>query len=89
MTVIVSRVGDLEHRQVGADDGVEQPLLAERVGAEALDVGHVASGGRSPGRPARAHAVADGDEVERPVEVALGRRRSAKSEAAIAGTKRS
>ena len=34
-------LGDLEHRHVRADDGVEQPLLAERVGAESLDVGHV------------------------------------------------
>ena len=33
--------GDLQHRQVGADHRVEQPLLAERVGPEALDVGHV------------------------------------------------
>ena len=33
--------GPREHRQVGADDRVEQPLLPERVGAEALDVGHV------------------------------------------------
>jgi len=31
----------LEHRQVGAHDRVEEPLLAERVGPEALDVGHV------------------------------------------------
>ena len=30
-----------EQRQVGADHRVEQPLLAERVGPEALDVGHV------------------------------------------------
>ena len=34
-------LGDLEHRQVGAHDRVEQPLLAERVGPEPLDVGHV------------------------------------------------
>jgi hypothetical protein len=33
--------GDLEQRQVGAHRGVEQPLLAERVCAEPLDVGHV------------------------------------------------
>ena len=69
-------LGDLADRQVGADHGVEQPLLAERIGAEALDVGHVASGGRSPGRPRRPRAVGsrvtDRDEVERPVEVALG-----------------
>ena len=34
-------VGDLEHRQVRAKDGVEEPLLAERVRAEPLDVRHV------------------------------------------------
>jgi hypothetical protein len=31
----------LEHRQVGARVGVEQPLLSERIRPEALDVGHV------------------------------------------------
>ena len=35
-------LGDVEHRHVGADHRVEQPLLAERIGPEALDVGHVA-----------------------------------------------
>ena len=35
-------LGDFEDRQVGAGEGVEQPLLAERVGPEPLDVGHVA-----------------------------------------------
>ena len=34
-------VGELEDRQVGAGDGVEEPFLAERIGAETLDVGHV------------------------------------------------
>ena len=34
-------LGDVQHRQVRAREGVEQPLLAERVGAEPLDVGHV------------------------------------------------
>ena len=32
---------DLEHRQVGARVGIEQPFLPERVGPEPLDVGHV------------------------------------------------
>ena len=55
-----------------ADEGVEEPLLAERVGAEALDVGHVASGGRSRCRRRAARPVpsplsaADGDEVAAP-----------------------
>ena len=31
----------VQQRQVGADDRVQQPLLAERPGAEALDIGHV------------------------------------------------
>ncbi len=35
-------LGGLEHRQVRASHGVEQPLLAEGIGAEPLDVGHVA-----------------------------------------------
>ena len=67
-------MGDLEHRQVGADHRVEKPLLAERVGAEALDVGHVAvkddrqvAGGLP--RPAPASGTADGEEIERRVEV--------------------
>ena len=34
-------LGDVQHRQVRAGEGVEQPLLAERIGAEPLDVGHV------------------------------------------------
>ncbi len=33
--------GVLKHRQVGARDRVEQPLLAERVGSESLHVRHV------------------------------------------------
>ena len=35
-------VGDRADRHVGADHRVEQPLLAERIGAVALHVGHVA-----------------------------------------------
>ncbi len=34
-------VGHLEHGKVGAEHGVEQPLLAERIRAEPLDIGHV------------------------------------------------
>ena len=34
-------LGDVEDRQVGAGEGIEEPLLTERVGPEALDVGHV------------------------------------------------
>ena len=78
--------GDLEHRQVGADHGIEQPLLAERVGAEALDVGHVrveddrevpAASSASHGGLDAGSGMADRDEVERSVE--LGLRASAKS----------
>ena len=42
VTVIVSRSAHLQHRQVGAGERVEQPLLAEGVGPEPLHVGHVA-----------------------------------------------
>jgi hypothetical protein len=34
-------IGDLEDREMRARDGLEQPFLAEGVGAEPLDVGHV------------------------------------------------
>ena len=81
-------LGDLEHRQVGADHRVEQPLLAERVGPEALDVGHVgveddrqvagAAGSLRHGRRRGSRAPGRGRLS-----------RSAKSEAAIAGVKRS
>ena len=75
VTVIVSRSATLEIGSVGADHGVEQPFLAERVGAEALDVGHVAVEDDREGSPTGAGSrPADGDEVERPVEVALGLR---------------
>ena len=33
--------GDVEHRQVGVNHRIEQPLLTEGVGAVALDIGHV------------------------------------------------
>ena len=41
VTLTVTRFRDLEHREVGADDRVEEPLLAEGIGPEALHVGHV------------------------------------------------
>ena len=33
--------GDRQDREMGADECVEEPFLAERIGAEARDVGHV------------------------------------------------
>ena len=83
----------LEHRQVGAHHRVEQPLLAERVGPEALDVGHVRV---QDDREIAAVPAAPPDR-----RVRAGRRQgsrargrgppppSRKSEAAIAGVKRS
>ena len=70
--------GDGEHRQVGAQRRVEQPLLPERVGPEALDVGHVAVQDegdvahviRPPPAPPEGSPAADGDEVQGLVEVA-------------------
>jgi hypothetical protein len=94
-------VGHVEHGQVGTHESVEQPLLAKRVGAEALDIWHVAV--------EHEHQGADG--LLRFAALAAGRRglhrawqtamkssarsrshsssaRSSKSDAAIAGTKR-
>ena len=80
MIVTVRSRAAREHRQMRADEGVEEPLLPERVGAEALDVGHVgveddrdvadASVAASALSPAGSSA-ADGHEVQRLVEVRL------------------
>ena len=67
--------GPLEHRQVGADHRVEEPLLAERVGPEPLDVGHV---GVQDDRD-----VADAIGVRRRVRVGHRRQTATKSSAAV------
>ena len=75
---------DIQQRQVGADHRVEEPLLAERVGPEALDIGHVrveddrqiaALHRRSAGASS---GMADGDEVQGPLEVVAAAGRSPK-----------
>ena len=68
-------VEQVEQRQVAAGDRLPQPLLAERPGAEALDVGHVRV--QDDRQRAALAAVrsrpAHREEVERPVEVGLAR----------------
>ncbi len=78
--------GELQHGQVGADHRVEQPLLAERVGPEALDVGHVAveDDRQIAGALAQAWQTA-----RKSSALSRSLSRSAKSDAAIAGVKRS
>ena len=89
------RVEQVEQRQVAAGDRLPQPLLAERPGAEALDVGHVrVQDDRERAARARRRAQrsrpADRDEVERAVAGRPRRRRAARSPTrAIAGVKRS
>ena len=80
----------LQHRQVGADHRVEQPLLAERVGAEALDVGHVAvqDDRQVAGGPLAAH-YSEWQTARKSRARSRSPSRRRKSEAAIAGVKRS
>ena len=67
-------VEHVEERQVGGGDRLPQPLLAERPRPEALDVGHV--GVQDERERAGAGSRAQhGEEVQRAVEVARGRRR--------------
>ena len=69
-------VEQLEQRQVHAGDRLPQPLLAERPGAEALDVGHV----RVEHQRQRARSVGRSpqhrDEVQRAIQRALAAARS-------------
>ncbi len=84
-------VGDLEHRQVRAHERVEQPLLAERIGPEALDVGHV--GVQDDRDVARvrgaAHARQTATKSSAASRSASASVRSAKSAALIAAVNRS
>ena len=83
-------VEQVEQRQVARRDGLPQPLLAERPGAEALDVGHVGVQDEGDAAGAAAHGVQDRHEVERAVEVGVApAATSAKSRSEIAGVKRS
>ena len=86
-------VEQVEQRQVAARDRLPQPLLAERPGAEALDVGHVRVQDDRQ-RAARAARGAHGRHTARRSSARVAGRasapgRSAKSARAIAGVKRS
>jgi hypothetical protein len=80
----------LQHRQVGADHRVEQPLLTERIGPEALDVGHVAvqDDRQVPGGPIATHQ-SEWQTARKSRARSRFPCRRLKSELAIAGVKRS
>ena len=82
-------VRHVEHGQVGPGDSVEEPLLAEGVGAEALDVGHV--GVEDDGEVAGAvvHLLQIATKSSALASSASPPSRRAKSEAEMAGMKRS
>ncbi len=69
-------VEQVEQRQVAAGDRLPQPLLAERPGAEALDVGHVRVQDDRQGAASRGRSLTAGTprEVERAVQIAPRRR---------------
>ncbi len=84
-------VEQIEQRQIAGGDRLPQPLLAERPGAEALDVGHVrVQQERERAALARAgHGRQTATKSRARSRLAAGAARRAKSDAAIAGVKRS
>ena len=80
-------VEHLEQRQVDAGHRLPQPLLAERPGAEALDVGHVRVEHERQ-RPAARPATAQRSTATKSSARSSGAGRRAKSRAEIAGVKR-
>lgn len=90
--LLAARVEQLQQRQVAGRERLPQPLLAERPGAVALDVGHVrvederqlaaVAGGSHQGRQTATKSSARSSSASSPA-------RSAKSRAEIAGVKRS